>query len=49
MFSISHHYHLTPIEFSADNPDHIAQLKQMGIHIQSLADGRKYSIFVFYF
>ena len=39
--SISHH-RLTAMEFSSDNPQHISQLKQMGIHIQSLPDGRKY-------
>ncbi|CAF2734206.1 unnamed protein product [Rotaria sp. Silwood2] len=34
------HYHLTAMEFSADNPQHISELKQMGIQIQYLIDGQ---------
>ncbi|CAF3510385.1 unnamed protein product [Rotaria sp. Silwood1] len=34
------HNRLTPSEFSAGDPQHIAQLKQMGIQIQTMSDGR---------
>lgn len=30
------------MEFSADNPQHVAELAKMGIQIQILGDGRKY-------
>lgn len=42
------HHRLTAIEFSSDNLDHLSQLKQMGIRLQSLPDGRKY-IFLSFF
>ncbi len=45
LFSTSHH-RLTAVEFSSDNFEHISQLKQMGIRVQSLPEGRKYKIFV---
>ena len=41
LFSISPP-RLTAFEFSSDNREHISQLKQMGIQIQSLPDGRTY-------
>jgi hypothetical protein len=41
LFSIFHQ-RLIAVEFSSDNPEHVSQLKQMGIQIQPLADGRKY-------
>ncbi|CAF4674341.1 unnamed protein product, partial [Rotaria sp. Silwood2] len=34
------HYRATAMEFSADNPQHISELKQMGIQIQYLIDGQ---------
>ncbi|CAF4579726.1 unnamed protein product [Rotaria sp. Silwood1] len=37
--NISHH-RLTAMEFSADNPQHISELKQMGIEIQYLIGGQ---------
>ncbi|CAF3499124.1 unnamed protein product [Rotaria socialis] len=33
-------YRLTAAEFSAGDPQHVAQLSQMGIQIQTVADGR---------
>ncbi|CAF1186117.1 unnamed protein product [Rotaria sordida] len=33
-------HRLTAMEFSADNPQHISELKQMGIEIQFLVDGQ---------
>jgi len=36
------HHRLTAMEFSSDNLDHLSQLKQMGIRLQPLPDGRKY-------
>lgn len=32
---------LTAAEFSAGNAEHVAQLAQMGIQLQTMADGRK--------
>ena len=43
LFSISHH-RLTAREFSSDNLDHVFQLKEMGIRLQPLPDGRMCSI-----
>lgn len=48
VFSISDH-RLTAMEFSSDNLEHVSQLKQMGIRIQPLPDGRMYQKLIFNF
>lgn len=46
IFSTTHH-RLSAIEFSADSPEHISELKQMGIQIQPLPNGRSYLNVIF--
>jgi hypothetical protein len=46
VFSESHR-RLAAAEFSAGNPQHIAQLAHMGIQLQTMADGRKYIVCIF--
>lgn len=46
LFSESHR-RLSASEFSAGDPEHVAQLSQMGIQIQTMNDGRKTRDFVF--
>ena len=49
LFSSESHRRLSASEFSAADPEHVAQLAQMGIQIQTMSDGRKTTLICFLF